>query len=160
MPNLTQLLKAAQTGDPQAAADLLPLVYEELRAIAAARIAAEATEHPGHDCSCPRGLPAACRTDRRAGLGESGHFFAAASEAMRRILVDYARCRKAAKRGAAQRVTVDLDRLSAIDPDDDVLAVHDALDQIAECRIIRSPKTDFRHSPTSFAHVAIRRVSV
>ena len=61
-----------------------------------------------------------------------GHFFAAAAEAMRRILVDHARTRMAAKRGAGRKVTVDLDRLSGSDPDDDILAVHEALDRLAK----------------------------
>src|SRR5262249_5617759 len=61
-----------------------------------------------------------------------GHFFAAAAEAMRRILVDHARTRMVAKRGHGRRATVDLDRLSGADADDDALAVHDALDRLAE----------------------------
>ena len=60
-----------------------------------------------------------------------GHFFAAAAEAMRRILVDHARTRMAAKRGAGRRVKVDLNRVSGRDLDDDVLAVHDAIDRLA-----------------------------
>ena len=60
-----------------------------------------------------------------------GHFFAAAAQAMRRVLVDHARSRHAAKRGAGRQVTVDLDRLSDSDPDGDVLLVHNALDRLA-----------------------------
>jgi RNA polymerase sigma factor (TIGR02999 family) len=65
------------------------------------------------------------------GWDNRGHFFAAAAEAMRRILVDRARARMAAKRGAARRVTADLDCRSSTDPDLDILAVHDALDRLA-----------------------------
>ena len=129
MPEITQLLDAAQAGDRQAAAQLLPLVYDELRKLAAARMAAEA---PGHTLDATALVHEAyLRLVGDQQFDGRGHFFAAAAEAMRRILVDHARTRMAAKRGAGRRVTVDLDRLSGSDPDDDVLAVHDALDRLA-----------------------------
>src|SRR5882757_2513650 len=122
MSNLTRLLGAAAGGDRRAAAELLPLVYDELRKLAAARMAAEA---PGHTLDATALVHEAYLRlvgDQR--FDGRGHFFAAAAEAMRRILVDHARARTAAKRGAGRRVTVDLDRLSGTDPDDDVLALH------------------------------------
>src|SRR5688572_15439117 len=100
MPDVTRLLDAAAAGDRQAAADLLPLVYDELRALAAARMADEA---PGHTLDATAlvheaylrlvGPADAARWDGR------GHFFAAAAEAMRRILVDAARRKRRVKHG-------------------------------------------------------------
>jgi RNA polymerase sigma factor (TIGR02999 family) len=129
MPEITQLLDSAQAGDRKAAAQLLPLVYDELRKLAAARMVAEA---PGHTLDATALVHEAYLRlvgDQR--FDGRGHFFAAAAEAMRRILVDHARTRMAAKRGAGRRMTVDLDRLSRSGPDDDILAVHEALDRLA-----------------------------
>jgi RNA polymerase sigma factor (TIGR02999 family) len=129
MSDLTLVLAAAAAGNRKAAADLLPLVYDELRKLAAARMAAEA---PGHTLDSTALVHEAyLRLVGNQQFEGRGHFFAAAAEAMRRILVDHARSRTAAKRGGGRRVTVDLDRLSGTDPDEDVLAVHDALDRLA-----------------------------
>ena len=113
MSDITRLLDAATAGDRQAAAKILPLVYDELRKLAASKLA---DERPGqtlqptalvHEAYLRLVGPAdAARWDGR------GHFFAAAAEAMRRILVESARRKNAQKRGAGQeRVAVDLDRL-------------------------------------------------
>ncbi len=128
MSDVTRLIEAVQKGDRQAAAELLPLVYDELRKLAAARMAAEA---PGHTLDATALVHEAyLRLIGDQQFDGRGHFFAAAAEAMRRILVDHARNRMAAKRGAGRRVTVDLDRISGTEPDEDVLAVHDALDRL------------------------------
>jgi RNA polymerase sigma factor (TIGR02999 family) len=132
MSQVTRLLDAAASGDRQAAADLLPLVYEELRKLAAARMREES---PGHTLS-PTALvhEAYLRLVGHQQFAGSGHFFSAAAEAMRRILVDHARKRLAAKRGGGRRVTLDLDRLSrsdaGTDPDSDLLWVHEALERL------------------------------
>jgi RNA polymerase sigma factor (TIGR02999 family) len=129
MPELTLLLDAAQAGDRRAAAQLLPLVYDELRKLAAARMAAEA---PGHTLDATALVHEAyLRLVGDQQFDGRGHFFAAAAEAMRRILVDHARTRMATKHGAGRQVTVDLDSLSGSCPDDDILAVHEALDRLA-----------------------------
>jgi RNA polymerase sigma factor (TIGR02999 family) len=134
MSDITRLLEAAAGGDRKAAAELLPLVYDELRQLAAVRMAAEATDHTlnptalVHEAYLRLVGPAdGLRWDGR------GHFFAAASEAMRRVLVDYARNRNRLKRGGGQR-RVDLDRLTdlAAATDDDLLELNDALDQLAQ----------------------------
>src|SRR5213082_265984 len=104
MADVTRLLDAAAAGDRQAAADLLPLVYDELRKLAAARMAAEAPGHPLDATALVHEAYLRLVGDQQ--FDGRGHFFAAAAEAMRRILVDHARTRKAAKRGAGQRVTV------------------------------------------------------
>jgi len=104
MPQVTRLLDAAAAGDRQAAADLLPLVYDELRALAAARMVSEA---PGHTLNATALVHEAYlrligpaddnRWDNR------GHFFAAAAEAMRRILVEAARRKQAEKHGGGRQ---------------------------------------------------------
>jgi RNA polymerase sigma factor (TIGR02999 family) len=133
MPDVTRLLDAAAAGNPKAAADLLPLVYEELRKLAAARLANEA---PGLTLQ-PTALVHEAYLRLVAGEpGEHwngrGHFFAAASAAMRRILVDEARRRTAAKRGGnAVRVSADPEALAAPGSDEHILAVHEALEELA-----------------------------
>jgi RNA polymerase sigma factor (TIGR02999 family) len=129
MADVTRLLESARMGDRQAAAELLPLVYDELRKLGAAKMAAEA---PGHTLDATALVHEAyLRLVGDQQFDGRNHFFAAAAEAMRRILVDHARSRMAARRGPGRRVKVDLDRVSAPDPDDDVLAVHDAIDRLA-----------------------------
>src|SRR3954462_4385626 len=105
MSDVTRLLESAQAGDCRAAAELLPLVYDELRKLAAARMAAEA---PGHTLNATALVHEAyLRLIGDQQFDGRGHFFAAAAEAMRRILVDHARRRLAAKRGSGRRVTFD-----------------------------------------------------
>jgi RNA polymerase sigma factor (TIGR02999 family) len=133
MSDVTRLLDAAAAGDRQAAAALLPLVYAELRKLAAQRLAREA---PGQTLQ-PTALVHEAYL-RLAGPGADqswegrGHFFAAAAEAMRRILVDRAR-RKARKRhgGGLDCRPLDPDCLAAPAPADDVLALDEALDRLA-----------------------------
>ena len=131
MSDVTRLLEAAAGGDRQAAADLLPLVYDELRRLAAAKLAVEA---PGHSLN-PTALvhEAYLRLVGDQQFDGQGHFFAAAAEAMRRILVNHARDRNRLKRGGGRR-RVDLDRLTglAAASDDDLLGLDDALDRLAE----------------------------
>jgi RNA polymerase sigma factor (TIGR02999 family) len=130
---VTHLLDAAAAGDPKAAADLLPLVYAELRKLAAARMAAEPA---GHTLTATALVHEAYL--RLVGGEQSqdwngrGHFFAAAAEAMRRILVNRARDKGRLKRGGERR-RVDLEGLSdpAAAPADDLLDLDDALDRLA-----------------------------
>ncbi|HVK08986.1 MAG TPA: ECF-type sigma factor [Gemmataceae bacterium] len=134
MSDVTQLLEAASRGDGQAAADLLPLVYDELRRLAAARLA---NEKAGHTLQ-PTALvhEAYLRLaggDRPADWDGRGHFFAAAAEAMRRILIDAAR-RKLRDRhgGGRKRSALDDQDVAAEAADrDDLLALSDALDRLA-----------------------------
>src|SRR5471030_2919252 len=100
MSDVTRLLEAAQAGDRQAAAKLLPLVYDELRKLAAARMAAEA---PGHTLNATALVHEAyLRLVGGQQFEGRGHFFAAAAEAMRRILVNHARDRSRQKRGGGR----------------------------------------------------------
>jgi RNA polymerase sigma factor (TIGR02999 family) len=131
MSDVTRLLEAAQAGDQQAAAELLPLVYDELRKLAAARMTAEA---PGHSLS-PTALvhEAYLRLVGDQQFDGRGHFFAAAAEAMRRVLVDHARRRGRLKRGGGQR-RLDLDRVTdvAVAADEVVVELDEALDRLAK----------------------------
>jgi RNA polymerase sigma factor (TIGR02999 family) len=131
LSEVTRILELAQGGDKRAAEELLPLVYDELRRLAAAKIA---RERPGQTLQ-PTALvheawlKLAGHPDRE--WNGSQHFFAAAAEAMRRILVDRARRRLAIKRGAGE-VPLDADELElpAPAPDDQLLAVSDALEKL------------------------------
>src|SRR6266446_6691448 len=129
MADVTRLLEAAQAGDRQAAAALLPLVYDELRKLAAAKMTAEA---PGHTLDATALVHEAyLRLVGDQQFDGRGHFFAAAAQAMRRILVENARRKTAEKRGG-DRGRFDLsENLLAARADSDVLAVDEALDQLA-----------------------------
>jgi len=129
--DVTRLLDAASQGDRQAAAELLPLVYEELRRLAAARLA---REKPGQTLNATALVHEAfLRLVGGQTFDGQRHFFAAAAEAIRRILVEQARRRQALKRGGAkEREELDLDRVAAPAPDDELLALHEALDRFAE----------------------------
>ncbi len=130
MSEITQLLDAAASGDRHAAAELLPLVYDELRKLAAARLAAE---KPGHTLDATALVHEAyLRLIGDQQFDGRGHFFAAAAEAMRRVLVNHARERKRVKRGGGRK-RVDLDRLTgaAAATDDDLICLDEALDRLA-----------------------------
>jgi RNA polymerase sigma factor (TIGR02999 family) len=131
MPDITQLLHGVDAGDPKAAEELLPLVYEELRKLAGVWMA---DERPGQTLQPTalvheawlRLVPAEGR-----GFQNRAHFFAAAAEAMRRILVDRARRRQRLKHGGGQ-VRIDLSQVDVAPASDDetILAVNDALDRL------------------------------
>ena len=128
--DVTQLLQAASAGDSRAAAELLPLVYDELRRLAAHRLAGEQNNHTLQPTALVHeAWLKVSHDDKRAWNGRQ-HFLAAAAEAMRRILVDRARRRLTAKRGAGE-ACLDADELdiSVPAPDDQLLAVNDALEK-------------------------------
>ena len=133
MSEVTRILDAARQGDPKAAQDLLPLVYNELRKLAACKMAHE----------CPGQTLRATALVHEAWLRISGdnayawegrrHFFAAAAEAMRRILVEAARRKKRLRHGGdLHRVELDGIDLPAPMPDDELLALDEALTRLAE----------------------------
>jgi RNA polymerase sigma factor (TIGR02999 family) len=135
MSEVTQVLSAIERGDPHAAEQLLPLVYDELRQLAAQRLA---HEQPGQTLQATALVHEAYL--RLVGVGRAQrwnsrrHFFAAAGEAMRRILVERARARGSLKRGGG-RQRLDLDEqltLPAPGRPDDVLALDEALTRLAE----------------------------
>jgi RNA polymerase sigma factor (TIGR02999 family) len=125
MSDVTQLIEAAQKGDRQAAADLLPLVYDELRKLAAAKISAEA---PGHTLDATALVhDAYLRLVGDQQFDGRGHFFAAAAEAMRRVLVNHARDRKRLKRGGGRRRLELLDQIGFLAEDPDLVLSLDEL---------------------------------
>lgn len=132
MSDVTQMLQAVQRGDAEAAAELLPLVYEELRRIAAWKMA---QEQPGHTLQ-PTALvhEAWLRMvgDGNPEFAGRAHFFAAAAEAMRRILVDAARRKRSLKRGGSvERTDLHESLLIQNAPSEEMLAVNEALDLLA-----------------------------
>ena len=133
MSEVTRILSAIEQGDPHAAGQLLPLVYNELRQLAAQKLA---QERPGQTLQATALVHEAylrlVDADEAQGWNGRGHFFAAAAEAMRRILVDQARRRNAAKRGGqAVREELHESALAAPGPDSEVIALHDALERFA-----------------------------
>jgi RNA polymerase sigma factor (TIGR02999 family) len=132
MNEASRILTAIEKGDRQAAEQLLPLVYDELRRLAARKLAHES---PGHTLQATALVHEAYLRlvgDSPGRQWDSrGHFFAAAAEAMRRILVDAARRKSRKKRGGELRRT-DLVDPPAPDPDEDLLALDEALSRLAE----------------------------
>ncbi len=133
MSDVTQILTALERGDVAAASELLPLVYDELRKLAAAKMA---NESPGQTLQ-PTALvhEAWLRlvgADGQAHFRNRAHFFGAAAEAMRRILIENAR-RKLAQRhgGGHQRVDIQEIEIATTAPEDELLALNDALDRLA-----------------------------
>ena len=133
MNDVTRLLHDIERGDPHAAAQLLPIVYAELRQLAARRMSHEA---PGQTLQ-PTALvhEAYLRlvdTEKEQHWNSRGHFFAAAAEAMRRILVEQARRKNAQKRGGqADRQELQESMIAAPQLDEDVLAIDEALEQLS-----------------------------
>jgi RNA polymerase sigma factor (TIGR02999 family) len=139
MSDVTRILSAIEQGDPHAAEQLLPLVYQELRTLAAQKLA---QEKPGQTLQATALVHEAylrlvASPGRESGetpqqWSGRGHFFAAAAEAMRRILVDAARSKDTLKRGTGrQREALDEASLVAPPLDEDILAVNEALDRLA-----------------------------
>jgi RNA polymerase sigma factor (TIGR02999 family) len=130
--DFTNILEAVNRGEARAADDLLPLVYDELRRVAAFKMAHEA---PGHTLQ-PTALVHEAWL-RLVGNDEPrwenrAHFFGAAAEAMRRILIDNARRKQALRHGGGQqRVPLDAIDIASAAEDDQLLAVHEALDKLA-----------------------------
>ena len=133
MSDLTRLLDAAAAGDRRAAAELLPLVYDELRRLAAARMASEAPDHTLQPTALVHEaflklvgpVPAAAWNGRT-------HFYAAAAEAMRRILIDHARRKQRVRHGGGRkRVDFPEAEVVADAPPHDLLALDEALTQFA-----------------------------
>jgi len=124
---------ALPSAEPQTASQLLDLLYEELRKLAAHKLANEA---PGQTLQATALVHEAWLRlggDHQPLWANRAHFFAAAAEAMRRILVDKARRRRAVRHGGgAERVALDAIELPAAADDDELLAVHEALDRLAK----------------------------
>jgi RNA polymerase sigma factor (TIGR02999 family) len=136
MSEVTQILQALEAGDPRAAGQLLPLVYDELRKLAARKLA---HENPGQTLQATalvheaylRLVGAPARDAAQEWQGRA-HFFAAAAEAMRRILVEQARRKRRQKHGGGRpRVDLDLAGLVSPMPEEDLLALDEAMTRFA-----------------------------
>jgi len=133
MSEVTRILSAIEQGDPHAAEHLLPLVYEELRKLAAQRLA---QEKPGQTLQATALVHEAylrlVDVDKAQHWNSRGHFFAAAAEAMRRILVENARRKQRYKHGGGRhKATLDPAGLSYESADEEILAIDDALGRLS-----------------------------
>jgi RNA polymerase sigma factor (TIGR02999 family) len=144
MSDVTRILQSIENGDPDAADELLPLVYDELRKLAAAKMA---REKPGQTLSATALVHEAyvrlVDAEQVEPWNSRGHFFAAAAEAMRRILLNRARDKKRQKRGG-DRQRIDFDQIEiALDTSaEQLIALDEVLDQLAEqdnmaCQLVK-----------------------
>lgn len=134
MPDVTRILSAIEQGDPHAAEELLPLVYAELRKLAAEKMA---QEKPGQTLQATALVHEAylrlVKGKKSQRWDSRGHFFAAAAEAMRRILIDAARSKASRKRGGAWK-RIDLNRadFASLAEPDDLVILDDTLEKLAQ----------------------------
>jgi RNA polymerase sigma factor (TIGR02999 family) len=154
MSEVTRVLSAIEQGDPHAAEQLLPLVYEELRKLAAQKLA---LEKPGqtldatalvHEAYLRLVVPArgACQPPVEQHWNTSGHFFTAAAEAMRRILIDQARHKQSQRRGGgSRRQDVEYHQIAAPEPSLDVLAVNEALERFEKVDPLKANLVKLRY---------------
>jgi RNA polymerase sigma factor (TIGR02999 family) len=130
---ITRILGMSELEGPDATSELMPLIYEELRHLAAYRLS---QEKPGQTLQATALVNEAyvrLVQDADAHWGNKRHFFVAAAEAMRRILIESARRKKSQKRGGDWRRTeMDVANISVIDPSDEVMAVHEVLDRFED----------------------------
>jgi len=132
MSDFTVILNRVEQGDPTAAEQLLPIVYEELRKLAAAKMANEAAGHTLQPTALVHEAWLQLGGDDQPTWQNRAHFFGAAAEAMRRILVNRAREKKALKRGGdLERVDINGLELPLPMPDDELFALDEALDRLA-----------------------------
>jgi RNA polymerase sigma factor (TIGR02999 family) len=146
MSEVTRILSAIEEGDPQAAEQLLPLVYDELRKLAAQKLAQEKAGQTLQPTALVHEAYLRLVDTNRVQHWESrGHFFAAAAEAMRRILIDKAR-RKGRRRhgGSHQRQPLDLETVTAKEPAGELLALDEALKQLAAHDSVKARLVELR----------------
>jgi RNA polymerase sigma factor (TIGR02999 family) len=147
MDDVSRILSAIDQGDLHAAAQLLPLVYDELRKLAAAKLA---QEKPGQTLQPTALVHEAYLRLVGAEAGQAwdsrGHFFAAAAEAMRRILIDQARTKQSQRRGGGrQRLELEHIDLAAPDAAPDVLALHEALERFEQIDPLKAKLVTLRY---------------
>jgi RNA polymerase sigma factor (TIGR02999 family) len=133
LSDVTQILESIEHGDPKAADELLPLVYGELRKLAASKMAHESPNQTLQPTALVHEAWQRLVGDKNPQFANRAHFFAAAAEAMRRILIDNARRKRALRHGGGQQ-RVDLEgvlEVAAPGDEDELLAVNDALDKLA-----------------------------
>lgn len=145
MADVTQILSAIERGDSHAAEMLLPLVYDELRKLAAEKMT---HENPGQTLQATALVHEAylrlVGSETRRTYRDRSHFFASAATAMRRILVDSARAKRSDKRGGA-RPKQRLEDMAAPLPDDELLALHEALGKLAAEDPLKAQLVELRY---------------
>ncbi len=134
MSDVTQILSQIESGDPSAAEQLLPLVYDELRKLAAAKLA---QEKPGQTLQATALVHEAflrlVDSDKARQWNSRGHFFIAAAESMRRILVESARRKRQIRRGGdRQRVPIEAVQIAADAPSEDLIALDESLSRLED----------------------------
>ena len=147
MTDVTQILRQIESGDPTASEQLLPLVYDELRKLAAARLA---SEQPGQTLQATALVHEAyVRLVDGANAqrwNSRGHFFAAAAESMRRILVDQARKKRTLRRGgSAKRITLAEVQPAGVAPDEDIVALDEALRRLDQIDASKAKLVSLRY---------------
>jgi len=146
MSEATLLLNAIESGDAKAADQVLPLVYEELRRLAASKMANEVAGHTLQPTALVHEAWLRLVGDHTPSFQNRAHFFAAAAEAMRRILIDHARQKRAVRHGGGQqRVELEYVELPFPGDDDQLLAVNDALEQLATAHPLEAEVVKLRY---------------
>jgi len=147
MHEVTRILSAIEQGDPWAAEQLLPLVYDELRRLAAEKMA---QEKPGQTLQATALVHEAyirlVDTEKAQHWNSRGHFFTAAAEAMRRILVDQARKRRTQRRGGGlQKQPIEDIEIASLEPSADLLALHEALERFGQADRVSADLVKLRY---------------
>jgi len=146
MSDVTRILGSIQEGNTQAAEELLPLVYDELRKLAASKIGHEAQEHTLQPTALVHEAWLALVGNEDVKWQGRAHFFGAAAEAMRRILINNARRRHAQRRGGdLQRLNIQELEIAAAAKDDEMLAVHEALEKLASHDSVKAELVKLRY---------------
>jgi RNA polymerase sigma factor (TIGR02999 family) len=146
MNDFTKVLQASQHGDSKAADELLPMVYEELRKLAASKMAHETPNQTLQPTALVHEAWLRLVGNEKPKFDGRAHFFAAASEVMRRILIDNAR-RKRALRHGGEQLRVNLEDVDVATPgnDDDLLAVNEVLDKLAVTHAFQAEVVKLRY---------------
>ena len=166
MSDVTRILDAIQAGDANAANQLLPLVYDELRKLAATKMAAERSDHTlnptalVHEAYLRLVASPGCKSGEIL-FDNRGHFFAAAAEAMRRILIENARRKKRIRHGGLlHRQELHSEQALAPEPDADLIALDDALRKLAEVCPLHAHIVELRYFAGLTGEQAARLVGV
>jgi RNA polymerase sigma factor (TIGR02999 family) len=146
LSDVTRILESIEQGDPKAADDLLPLVYVELRKLAASRMANESPNQTLQPTALVHEAWLRLVGNDNPQFANRAHFFSAAAEAMRRILIDNARRKRAQRHGGGQQ-RVDMEGLEVAAPcdDDELLAVNEALDKFAGINRVQAEVVKLRY---------------
>ena len=146
MSDVTRILQSIETGNPKAAEELLPFVYEELRKLAAARMANESPNQTLQPTALVHEAWLRLVGEENPQFANRAHFFSAAAEAMRRILIDKVRRKRALRHGGDQK-RVEMEGLEVAAPcdDDELLAVNEALDKLTATHPVQAEVVKLRY---------------